>query len=80
MSHIVYTYDELRRLTGVVAPGGETGVYTYDAVGNLLSIEQRSSSIDLNHRIQTQERIRWNAGDDSWHGVQRNTGREHGHV
>ena len=45
MSHIVYTYDELRRLTGVVAPGGETGVYTYDAVGNLLSIEQRSSSI-----------------------------------
>ena len=80
MSHIVYTYDELGRLTGVVAPAGETGVYTYDVVGNLLSIERRSSSTSRSSNSDAEARTRWNAGDDSRHGVQRNAGREHGHV
>jgi len=41
---ITYIYDELGRLVGVVDPSGEAAVYTYDAVGNLLSISRRSSS------------------------------------
>ena len=45
MSDITYTYDELGRLTAVVDPSGDTGIYTYDAVGNLLSIERQSSSV-----------------------------------
>ncbi len=33
-----YIYDELGRLVAVIAPSGEAAIYTYDAVGNLLSI------------------------------------------
>jgi YD repeat-containing protein len=44
-SGVTYIYDELGRLTSVVEPSGDTGIYTYDAVGNLLSIERRSSSV-----------------------------------
>ncbi len=45
MAEIIYTYDELRRLTAVAGPSGDIGIYTYDFVGNLLSIERRSSSV-----------------------------------
>jgi len=38
-----YIYDELGRLVAVVTPA-ETVTYTYDAVGNLLSISRGSSS------------------------------------
>ena len=41
---ITYVYDELGRLVGVVDPAGETAIYTYDAVGNILSIKRQSSS------------------------------------
>src|SRR6266542_2728714 len=41
---ITYVHDELGRLVGVVDPSGDTAVYTYDAVGNLLSISRHSSS------------------------------------
>ena len=41
---VIYVYDELGRLVGVVDPAGDTAVYTYDAVGNLLSISRYPSS------------------------------------
>jgi YD repeat-containing protein len=41
---VSYVYDELGRLVGVVDPAGDTAVYTYDAVGNLLSITRYASS------------------------------------
>ena len=42
-SPVQYVYDELGRLVGVVAPNGESAVYAYDAVGNLLSITHQST-------------------------------------
>lgn len=41
---ITYIYDELGRLVGVVDPAGNTAVYNYDAVGNILSIQNYPSS------------------------------------
>src|SRR3954462_15412979 len=41
---VSYVYVELGRLVGVVDPAGDSVVYTYDAVGNLLSISRQSSS------------------------------------
>src|SRR2546426_3623662 len=41
---ITYIYDELGRLVGVVDPAGETAIYAYDAVGNILSIKRQSSN------------------------------------
>jgi YD repeat-containing protein len=35
---VSYVYDELDRLVAVIDPAGEVATYTYDAVGNLLSI------------------------------------------
>lgn len=43
-AEINYIYDESSRLTGVIDPAGETAVYNYDAVGNLLSITRQSSA------------------------------------
>src|SRR5687768_4856544 len=42
---ISYIYDDLGRLKAVVDPATDTGVYNYDAVGNLLSISRQSSSV-----------------------------------
>ncbi len=41
---ITYVYDELGRLAGAVDPAGETAIYAYDAVGNVLSISRQSSA------------------------------------
>src|ERR1051325_599678 len=41
---ITNVYDELGRLVAVIDPAGEKATYTYDAVGNLLSITRSSSS------------------------------------
>jgi YD repeat-containing protein len=41
---ITYIYDDLSRLKAVVDPTGDTAVYNYDAVGNLLSIDRHASS------------------------------------
>ena len=41
---ITNIYDEVGRLVAVVDPAGDTVTYTYDAVGNLLSISRGSSS------------------------------------
>lgn len=41
---ITNIYDELGRLVAVVDPASETITYTYDAVGNLLTISRTSSS------------------------------------
>jgi YD repeat-containing protein len=38
---ITYVYDKAGRLTAVVNASGESAVYTYDAVGDLLSITRR---------------------------------------
>ena len=35
---VQYFYDDLGRLTQVVDPSGNVAAYSYDAVGNLLSI------------------------------------------
>jgi YD repeat-containing protein len=43
-AQISYIYDELGRLKAVVDPANDTAIYTYDAVGNLLSIARQSSS------------------------------------
>jgi YD repeat-containing protein len=42
---IVYVYDEVNRLTGVIDVDGSSAVYEYDSVGNLLSISRRASSV-----------------------------------
>lgn len=42
---IIYIYDDLGRLKAVVDPTTDAGVYTYDAVGNLLGIERRSAAL-----------------------------------
>ena len=42
---IVYVYDELGRLIAVINPAGDTATYTYDSVGNVLSISRYSSSV-----------------------------------
>ncbi len=39
-----YVYDELGRLVAVIDTAGQTAIYNYDAVGNLLSITTQSSS------------------------------------
>jgi len=39
-----YVYDDLNRLVGVVDATGETVQYSYDSVGNILSISRYSSS------------------------------------
>jgi len=41
---ISYVYDELGRLIAVTDPAGDTARYSYDAVGNILSISRYSSS------------------------------------
>lgn len=38
---VSYVYDELGRLVAVTDGNGETAIYAYDAVGNLLSITRR---------------------------------------
>jgi YD repeat-containing protein len=43
--NIDYVYDELGRLIAVIDETGETAVYQYDAVGNVLSISRQSSAI-----------------------------------
>ena len=46
MPGITNIYDELGRLpVAVVDAAGDTGIYAYDAVGNLLAIERQSSSV-----------------------------------
>ena len=42
---IKYVYDELGRLVAVIDPAGDTAHYTYDSVGNLLSISRQSSTL-----------------------------------
>lgn len=41
---VKYVYDELGRLVAVTDGGGDSAVYTYDAVGNLLSIARHTAS------------------------------------
>lgn len=41
---ITYVYDELGRLVAVIDQSGDTAKYSYDSVGNLLSISRYSSS------------------------------------
>jgi YD repeat-containing protein len=41
---IFYSYDELGRLLGEVAASGDAAQYTYDALGNVLSITRTTSS------------------------------------
>src|ERR1043165_1804562 len=41
---ITYVYDEVGRLIAVIDPAGDTARYSYDAVGNVLSISRYSSS------------------------------------
>jgi YD repeat-containing protein len=43
-SAVQYVYDELGRLVAVIDTSGASAVYSYDAVGNLLSIVRRGSS------------------------------------
>ncbi len=41
---VQFLYDELGRLIAVVAPNGESAVYSYDPVGNLLSIARHAAN------------------------------------
>jgi len=41
---VTYLYDELGRLTGVIDAAGNAATYSYDAVGNILSIQRYSPS------------------------------------
>jgi YD repeat-containing protein len=42
---IFYSYDELGRLLGVVTASGDAAQYTYDALGDVLSITRTTSSL-----------------------------------
>ena len=42
---LFYVYDEAGRLLAVIDPSGDTAIYRYDAVGNILSISRQSSSL-----------------------------------
>ena len=42
---VKYIYDELSRLRAVIDTAGETAIYSYDSVGNLLTITRQNSSI-----------------------------------
>ena len=42
---IKYVYDDTGRLVAVIDPAGDTARYTYDSVGNLLSISRQSSTL-----------------------------------
>lgn len=42
-SPVRYIYDDLGRLVGVIDQNGDAATYTYDAVGNLLSITRTSA-------------------------------------
>lgn len=42
-SPVMYVYDEIGRLVGVINPAGDAATYTYDAVGNLLSIARHTA-------------------------------------
>ena len=39
-----YIYDESGRLVGAIDPAGDAAAYSYDAVGNLLSITRSTST------------------------------------
>jgi len=43
-SGVIYIYDDLGRLTGVIDPSGNAAGYSYDAVGNLLAINRYSAA------------------------------------
>ena len=72
-----YVYDELGRLVAVIDTAGQTAIYNYDAVGNLLSITTQSSSTvaileftpnNLAHRYYSNHMGKW---------VQRNAKSKH---
>ena len=42
-SPITYVHDDLGRLTDVIDPDGDTGTYSYDPAGNLLSTVRSNS-------------------------------------
>jgi len=42
-----YFYDELGQLVGVLDGQGDAALYTYDAVGNLLSIDRSTVSASV---------------------------------
>ncbi len=44
---ITYVYDGLGRLMGVIDPSQGTALYTYDAVGNVLSIQRYATTAVL---------------------------------
>jgi len=44
---IVYTYDNLQRLTGAQYTSGQLLTYQYDPAGNLLNINNRRSAYHL---------------------------------
>ena len=51
---IDYTYDNLNRLIKASYPTGQTIVYTYDAVGNLLSVtlvDNQSQNTDTENQV-----------------------------
>ena len=36
-SGVTYVYDDLGRVAGVIDPSGNAAIYSYDAVGNVLT-------------------------------------------
>ena len=42
---VIYVYDELGRLVAVIDPLGDTATYSYDSVGNILSISRYNSAV-----------------------------------
>lgn len=43
-AQVQYIYDEVGRLTGVIAPTGDAARYTYDATGNIVSVQSSAST------------------------------------
>ena len=85
-----YAYDSLGRLAGVVDGTGHVAKYSYDAVGNLLSITRETStstpvlitSVSPGHRQRGQHgdrRGHWFREPQRWSASDLQRGDSHGH-
>lgn len=61
--NITYSYDQLERLTQVTTSQGDTIIYNYDEVGNILDMETRLSGVVINAKAYLQGGF--NAGTSS---------------
>ena len=65
---IAYAYDDLGRLSAVADPTTGTARYSYDAVGNILSIVRQSSSTLSLIEFSPKRGVESDESHDLWNG------------